>query len=177
MEYIIEKESSVDSDGKPAEKIKLVPCRSSKMSPEIEETLVKELEKHFEKEDKMRSAFLGIFACKIQNGRLRIPWDIDTHNDRFVWFIVKNGHEIKIVFTFSDHSIGVNDGDIWRQGDCEFSETGDWILPKIALCFIKEKNCVWVGSRGFAELMSEREYQKMIGDFNTEDLLMQLSDT
>ncbi len=171
MDYIIENESSVDSYGKPVERIKLVPCRSSKMSPEMEETLLEELEKYFEKENKKMSTFWGEFRCLIQHGRIHMPWDIDIINDRFVWMLIKNGHEIKIVFTFHDYSIDVNARDIWRQGDCEFSETGDWIMPQIALCFVKEKSCVWVGRAGFAELMSEREYQKMIGDFNAEDLL------
>ncbi len=134
------------------------------------ERFAKEMvENVIKKEEKLKFNFGDEVKCVIQYGCVRIPWDFDVINDQFTWMIIKNGHKMKIIFTFSDCYFDIKDHNVWRQGKCEFSEYGDWILPNIVLCFLKEKSCVWVGREGFAELMTEREYKRTQKGFNKDD--------
>ncbi len=160
MDYIIEDEEVIDSNGNTVKRMRLVPCPPTILYPETMQKITDEIQKMLDAEERRVSIFNGEYPCVIQDGRTDIPWDINIREEKFTWMMVKNGHEMKIIFMFSGGRTSIKKQSIWRQGSCEFSEKGDWILPKIVMCFFGGKKCVWVGREKYAELMTEQEYKK-----------------
>ena len=167
---IFKKDSSFDLEEYLLKKYNLVIDRSSPVSLEFQ----KEIELEIEKELKKMSAFSGEFKCEIQDGCVCVPWDIDILNDRFIWMRITYEETERIVFTYADYNMEVEDGIVLQQDLCAFLDARDWIIPQKVLEFLNTETCVWVGRGGYAELISEREYNAIYKEQDINDLMEQL---
>ena len=153
-----------------SEKYNLTLDRTSSFPPELQ----KAFEVEFEKDLKKMSAFLGEFRCEIQDGYIRVPWKIDALNDRFIWMRIKYEETEKIVFTYANHNMEVEDRIVLQQDLCAFLDAQDWILPQKVLEFLNTETCVWTGRGGYAELISERDHTAIYKEQDTDDLMEKL---
>ena len=160
---------SFDLDKYLKEKYNLVLDRSCRVSPEFQEAIRIELEKELK-----MNVFAGVFVCDIENGRIRIPWNIDVSEEQLIWLLIKTDKKEKIVVTYSKDYTDKEDCEVLKQGTCELYENGDWILPDPVLNVIGCERCVWVGRSRFSELMSERDHEAMNSETNTDALKKQL---
>ena len=167
---VFKKDLSFDLDEYLLKKYNLILDRSSRVSPELQ----KKIELEIEKELKKMSAFSGEFRCEIQDSHIHIPWNIDTSKEIFVWMLTVANKKEKIVFTYADRQMDVGDGSVLQQDTCRFSEKGDWIIPKTVLEFLNTNECVWIGSGGYAELLSVKDHDAMHTARDIEDLLKKL---
>ena len=167
---IFKKNTSVNLEEYLLKKYNLTLDRSSAFPVELQ----KLIELEFEKELKKMSVFVGEFKCEIQDGCVCVPWDIDILSDRFIWMRIKYEETEKIVFTYADHNMEVEDGIVLQQDLCAFLDARDWIIPQKVLEFLNTETCVWVGRGGYAELISEREYNAIYKEQDINDLMEQL---
>ena len=151
---IFKKDSSFDLEEYLLKKYNLTLDRSSSFPVELQNAIKLEIEKELKK----MSAFLGEFKYEIQDGCIRVPWDIDALNDRFIWMRIKYEETEKIVFTYADHNMEAEDGTVLQQDICAFLDARDWIVPPKVLEFLNTEMCIWVGKSGYAELLSETDY-------------------
>ena len=167
---IFKRNSSFNLEKYLSEKYNLTLDRTSSFPPELQ----KAFEVEFEKELKKMSAFAGEFKCEIQEGCIRVPWDIDLFNDRFVWMRITSDETEKIVFMCEDHPMEAEDGIVLQQGLCAFLDAQDWIIPQEVLDFLSTDTCVWVGRSGYAELLPERDHNAMDTEQDINDLMGEL---
>lgn len=120
------------------------------------------------------NAFLGEFRDTVKNGHVRIPWNIDVVSEPFIWLLIADDQRERIVFTYADYCAPTEGCSILKQGSCEFSESGDWILPDTVLTRIGNDTYVWVGYGEYAMIVSEQAHEEARDEFDRDDLLSQL---
>jgi hypothetical protein len=127
----------------------------------VKEETIERIKKEIEKLLEKHYGFMGSYGCHAKDGKISFPWKQCLKGKKPWWFMVRseeNGIEKKTFVVSYDEIYLLNSGLTFAaKGKCKFSENGELLIHKKVQDCICERS-VWLGSRCFAELLSEEEY-------------------